>query len=958
MCIDAARVDGWSGAFANASVGLRCGHLVGLDIDILDPDLAHQAQALAFERLGQTLIRIGQYPKRLLLYRTTTPFAKIKTGKIELLGLGQQFVAFGLHPATGRPYEWVTGDSPLDVALDDLPAIDKASVAAVLAEMEPRAARLTVTRVQSGLIQQGLASATHAQQVPMAQVRDPVRDATGLVKDGRDGWLSSIAYHAVQDARDAGQALEPDVLTRQVWDRFVATTMLERARKDGQSFYELSDAARKIADKLRLLEAGLLPPRNAGEVPPPPALPELDVTTARARLSAAISEFAQEVRDFWVSSADTPPRLALRATVGLGKSTIARQALLSLQADLRQLGHPHRILIFVPSHALAEDAAAAWQAEGASVAVLRGYDRKDPKSGRPMCQRMPTVRAALADRRNIQATLCGQSAKTGCRYFARCLKQQNRRDVAAADIVFAPYDAMFLPIAEAGHDAAVVVVDEACWQRAITLDTSLSLADLRAGSMRGVISRSDAFAADMQNLRQRAADALDAANGIVTADDLIAAGLNCDDCRRARDGEYARLQRSELRPDLDGAAEASAIASALRNADIHRYITFWSALITLLDAVTPQVIRLKPDVSPAEDRGIEIIGTRRLDAQLTNLPLLHLDATLRPELVTPILPGCRFDSVEAAAPHQYLHLVTGRFDKSKLAAGATPDGRPGSLLQDCIDHVRWLSATRPVSKTLLVTHKAFTRAFAGFPDVECAHFNSVAGIDRWKGIDRLIIIGRPLPSTAALEPMGLALFGQQIKGRYQTTQASAQLMSHSTVALSVLRHEDEMAEVLRAAICDDELIQVIGRGRGVNRTAENPLEVMLFADVALPLGHDSVTAWESLRPGTFERMCLCGVATDSPKDAAAAFPEMFANEEQAKKAMQRESRWLETRFKGQTPYIYKRPLSLKSARYRRGGRGRSWQRAWWLSSMCADPRDWLATRIGALAQWQDDEPVY
>ena len=114
----------------------------------------------------------------------------------------------------------------------------------------------------------------------------------------------------------------------------------------------------------------------------------------------------------------------------------------------------------------------------------------------------------------------------------------------------------------------------------------------------------------------------------------------------------------------------------------------------------------------------------------------------------------------------------------------------------------------------------------------------------------------------------------------------------------------------------------------------------------------------SLRPGTFERMCLCGVATDSPKDAAAAFPEMFANEEQAKKAMQRESRWLETRFKGQTPYIYKRPLSLKSARYRRGGRGRSWQRAWWLSSMCADPRDWLATRIGALAQWQDDEPVY
>ena len=37
------------------------------------------------------------------------------------------------------------------------------------------------------------------------------------------------------------------------------------------------------------------------------------------------------------------------------------------------------------------------------------------------------------------------------------------------------------------------------------------------------------------------------------------------------------------------------------------------------------------------------------------------------------------------------------------------------------------------------------------------------------------------------------------------------------------------------AICEGELIQAIGRGRGVNRTAETPLEIDLLTDAVLPL---------------------------------------------------------------------------------------------------------------------------
>ena len=80
----------------------------------------------------------------------------------------------------------------------------------------------------------------------------------------------------------------------------------------------------------------------------------------------------------------------------------------------------------------------------------------------------------------------------------------------------------------------------------------------------------------------------------------------------------------------------------------------------------------------------------------------------------------------------------------------------------------------------------------------------------------------------------------------------------------MIEHQDAEAELLRAAICDDELIQAIGRGRGINRTAADPLEVHVLADVALPLVHDRVLAWETVAPDIVQRMLLAGVAVDSP----------------------------------------------------------------------------------------------
>jgi hypothetical protein len=45
-------------------------------------------------------------------------------------------------------------------------------------------------------------------------------------------------------------------------------------------------------------------------------------------------------------------------------------------------------------------------------------------------------------------------------------------------------------------------------------------------------------------------------------------------------------------------------------------------------------------------------------------------------------------------------------------------------------------------------------------------------------------------------------------------------------------------------------------------------------------------------------------------------------------------------------------MSPKSAAYRRAGRGRSWQRVWWLDGSAESIRDRLGAALGNLGGWR------
>lgn len=111
-----------------------------VDIDCRDPEIVKAMVRFTQKLLGKTLQRVGFAPKTGLVYRTSRPFPKVNsavfvdpeddaakpaTHKLEVLGDGQQFVAFAIHPDTQEPYRWIDKKAPHNVAWEDVPAITR-----------------------------------------------------------------------------------------------------------------------------------------------------------------------------------------------------------------------------------------------------------------------------------------------------------------------------------------------------------------------------------------------------------------------------------------------------------------------------------------------------------------------------------------------------------------------------------------------------------------------------------------------------------------------------------------------------------------------------------------------------------------------------------------------------------------------------------------------------------------
>ncbi|GLI94680.1 bifunctional DNA primase/polymerase [Methylocystis echinoides] len=223
--------------YADDSVALAGGNIVAVDIDSLDEERVAYLKDLTFRVCGETpLIRVGRAPKCALIYRAAT--AGIRTrrcGDFEIIADKAYILAFGMHPSTGKPYEWLSA-SPLTVALTELRAVGDEQIETLIARVKG----------ENGSTYTPLGTAIKSTVVTTATTIMPVRagawvtNALGMVTDGRDSYLAHLAWKFAQ--------LTPtDVvaIAQKAWLEFSESADLARNRRDGSCQWSYADAFAK-----------------------------------------------------------------------------------------------------------------------------------------------------------------------------------------------------------------------------------------------------------------------------------------------------------------------------------------------------------------------------------------------------------------------------------------------------------------------------------------------------------------------------------------------------------------------------------------------------------------------------------------------------------------------------------------------------------------------------------------
>lgn len=208
------------------NTGLLTGHLVAIDVDAPDDATADilVGMVLDLPNGAEAPCRVGRAPKCLFVFRTREPLPKASTGKflingerceVEVLGDGQQFIADGIHPETGKPYTWSNG-SPLEVPLADLPLITAETLAAFIADCTSALASRGVPKKATSL--------DESSSEPVAYTPFSGDGVWADIKDAAfanlDAWVPQLrlvrlmrgksGYHAVASFRPSNRAGLPD----------------------------------------------------------------------------------------------------------------------------------------------------------------------------------------------------------------------------------------------------------------------------------------------------------------------------------------------------------------------------------------------------------------------------------------------------------------------------------------------------------------------------------------------------------------------------------------------------------------------------------------------------------------------------------------------------------------------------------------------------------------------------
>jgi putative DNA primase/helicase len=560
-----------------------------------------------------------------------------------------------------------------------------------------------------------------------------------------------------------------------------------------------------------------------------------------------------------------------------------------------------------------------------------------------MCGDLNTVREALPLAVDLDKDVCGV-----CRLARNCAYVAQR--TADADLWIVAHNIIFHapppPVSRRG--VAALVIDESPWQAGLVgiegRGIEIPLDALEPGVMPAPRRRAGAR---LVKTRQRLATALRAApDGPVSRADLDEAGFDNETGLAAR--------RLEWRRKVDSGPWRGRLA----NKTLVPMTSLWRAVAALMADDGPALSGWLEVTRNRDGARVVRVTARAEVGKAWRVPTLLVDAVLDTNLVHPYWPNIESKGqFNVHAPHQVIRQAAGKsFSKAALAPPKTAGGddKPRAKARRNIRAVILKRARELGGRALVVGNKATIEAMQFPRNLDVAWFNAVAGRDQWKRVRLVVILGRPMPPPRAVEQIAAALTGAapaRLEGWYERGDAYRQHRDGAGVGRVFAesdRHPDKMVERIRTRICAGEIIQAIGRGRGVNRTPQTPLEVLVLGDVILPIAVDQFLPDEALNPTPIDLMLAeGGVAFESAASAALAYPQLWPTPGAARLALHRQSS-----VTIPNRYTLIRECNGALVRYRRKGNGQKIARAWFDPVRVADPRAAIEAMLGPLAMFE------
>jgi hypothetical protein len=616
----------------------------------------------------------------------------------------------------------------------------------------------------------------YQRRAPLEEDQEIPRNTEGKVVDGRDRLLLRLAYSTLRNRRP--RTLEDFIA--HVWEDFQNKAVLG-ATEESDNVYSWEDVAQRCEKDWKKFE-------------PIPALSPCATTPAEAE---------KQLRAIVRAALRTPGCVGIKATTGLGKSTV-------LAAELAALPGAETMYVeyYAKTRVEQESCCENMRAHG-GLKVLKIQGRNEET-----CKKANEAELLGESGIPIGPNLCRRKDGGECEFYQGCKYHAQFEDTGPAVRV---YNHAHLNLERKGTKPSLVVIDEDFSSHVGYVSPPKVVEALRTVFSHVGLPRTSLTIKSVLKSILSARPLLE---------ELRAKKVTQADLEEAAGVLFGRAGRGlEITPGSSGAEITKAVDRSKRRQ-------------TLLAARTLQALakeistgrQVSHAVMLTEDGAEGRLCVRNGMQRLTDVEtVIILDADMEEENLKPLFPAISIKTVEAVQKAEFVQVADLTLSKQFFGLRTAKINIP-----EVRRVVEIIKAARGERK-LVTTYKDLEPWLKSrLPGVVVAHFGAIRGTNAYKNYDTIIVVGRNSPSTDDVRSRARALhydsptlldLSDPFSRRYEVANG----------VLESFDYPDARLQAVVRSIREAETRQAVGRLRLVHATKPKTVLILSAQPCGLPI---------------------------------------------------------------------------------------------------------------------------